>query len=241
MGHVGYQTSANDVWSLGIILTSMISGHNPWRRAVMTDDCFKSYIRNPDFFRLMLPISAAANAILIDIFAPSEVRITLPALRKRILAADTFFLTDDQIAHASKFVQLAAASYLAENTTAATSSASSPSPEEGLPESDVGVGVRKATALEGPAVLPGADPKPDAVVTFEPLPTEGDIASIRAGVRKRVVPPPQRMPSFGDLMQTSSSSSLSDTQAQVQTKPGHKPWMPQSGLFKRIMDKIFVD
>ena len=58
MGVPGYRTSANDIWALGIIFTSMISGHNPWRRAVMEDSCFRSYIHDPTFLQPDRPMSA---------------------------------------------------------------------------------------------------------------------------------------------------------------------------------------
>lgn len=94
---MAYSTRANDVWALGVILTAMISGHNPWRRATCTDACYLAYLRDPDFLLKTLPISPTANSILQRIFtADSGDRITIPYLRLMILQADTFFANKSQ-------------------------------------------------------------------------------------------------------------------------------------------------
>ncbi|PCH45060.1 kinase-like protein, partial [Wolfiporia cocos MD-104 SS10] len=86
-----YSTRANDVWALGVILTAMISGHNPWRRATYTDECYRAYLQDQDFLYRTLPISSGANDILQRIFTsdPSR-RITIPFLRLKIMQVDTF-------------------------------------------------------------------------------------------------------------------------------------------------------
>ena len=56
-----YNTRSNDIWALGVILTSMISGHNPWNNACPDDPCYRVYIKNNNFLREMLPISPAAG------------------------------------------------------------------------------------------------------------------------------------------------------------------------------------
>ena len=235
MGETGYDVAANDVWALGIIFTSMISGHNPWRRAVMSDDCFRSYVRNPDFFKLMLPISAAADDILRSVFAPSEVRLSLSGLRAKIVAANTFFLTDDQIAGASRFVQLAAASYLCDITTHESSQSSSGPLLE----------IEHAEAAPRIAVEPESMPQPQPVelevgIGAQPAQEELQADGIRAGMRKRPVPPPQRMPSFKDLMSPSPSRESSHSGGRLKKKLWGRSQSP-TGLFRRIMDKIFVD
>ncbi|TFY68171.1 hypothetical protein EVJ58_g1179 [Rhodofomes roseus] len=94
-----FLSAVSDVWSLGVILTNMITGRNPWTIACSIEDsAFVSYSRDPDaYFRRMLPMSAAARRILLRIFTldPTD-RISLPDLRESILNADTFFLSDEE-------------------------------------------------------------------------------------------------------------------------------------------------
>lgn len=91
-----YSHRQNDIWSLGVLLTNMISNRHPWHVAKSTDDCFQAYMNNPDWLRQMLPISHTASSIIRRIFVvdPSS-RITLPELRREILGADTFFRDHD--------------------------------------------------------------------------------------------------------------------------------------------------
>ena len=44
-----YNTRANDIWALGVILTSMISGHNPWNNACQSDPFYRVYTKNNNF------------------------------------------------------------------------------------------------------------------------------------------------------------------------------------------------
>ncbi|KZT02154.1 kinase-like protein [Laetiporus sulphureus 93-53] len=83
----------SDIWSLGIILIYMITGHNPWHIASMNNDKgFARYIREENAYLLRnLPVSPAIADILGRILAPAEYRITLHELHKAILAVDTSF------------------------------------------------------------------------------------------------------------------------------------------------------
>lgn len=88
-----YDTYANDVWSLGIILVNLVSGRNPWKQANMKDSAFTAYVKHPHrFFRTILPgISKSLERILVRIFCldPSK-RITLPELKTMILGCRSF-------------------------------------------------------------------------------------------------------------------------------------------------------
>ena len=87
----------------------MITRKSPWRLAVREDPCFSAFLSNEEHLREFFPISRSANALLRKIltYEPSE-RITLSALRKEIIALDTFFMTNDEVARASKAVRDAA-------------------------------------------------------------------------------------------------------------------------------------
>ncbi|CCM05860.1 uncharacterized protein FIBRA_08096 [Fibroporia radiculosa] len=87
-----YSTRSNDVWALGVVLTAMISGHNPWRRATLDDKCYCAFINNQNFLLQTLPISPGVNLILRRIFCsdPSN-RIELPILRLTVCQTHNFF------------------------------------------------------------------------------------------------------------------------------------------------------
>ncbi|KAJ3558251.1 hypothetical protein NM688_g1030 [Phlebia brevispora] len=240
-GPDSYSPRSNDVWSLGIIFTSMISGHNPWKRAVMTDDCFRAFIRDPNFLRTMLPISKAANNILQRIFVSPPRRIRLARLRELVVQADTFFMSDDEIAEANVHVQSAAASYLGVQPSGSEDDAFS-----SVLIFDVANRICDRKEIVGGAEdvkktqsLPSASP----VTHLVPLPRGSrsrpttltaevisDIESHRTTRTKRPLPPPQPMPSFGDLVKTVSPD---DGGRQ------RKRWRSDfSGFFRRIMDRV---
>ncbi|KAI8986904.1 Pkinase-domain-containing protein [Trametes punicea] len=107
-----YSTEASDVWSLGVILTNLVAGRNPWDYASSNDTNFLKFLATPGYLRQMLPISQTSADILQAIFTTDpSVRISLPELRDRVLAVDTFFMTEEEIARGNVYVKLAAATY----------------------------------------------------------------------------------------------------------------------------------
>ncbi|KAM5533884.1 hypothetical protein V8D89_012424 [Ganoderma adspersum] len=107
-----YNTEACDIWSLGIILTNLISGRNPWSLALTDDESYLTYLAYPNYLRDILAISEDAQKILRHTLNPDPVgRWTLQELRQHIEEAKTFFMSEEEIAASSIHVQLAAATY----------------------------------------------------------------------------------------------------------------------------------
>ncbi|GAA5858683.1 hypothetical protein JCM8547_001420 [Rhodosporidiobolus lusitaniae] len=107
-----YSTPHNDIWSLGVILVNLTCGRNPWKQACPSDETFCAYLGNPDFLRSILPISEHTNRILKRIFALNPLaRISLPELRREILAVKTFVMTEDELRTATKATREAARAF----------------------------------------------------------------------------------------------------------------------------------
>ncbi|KAH9909220.1 Ran1-like protein kinase [Xylariomycetidae sp. FL2044] len=86
-----YYCAPNDVWSLGVILVNLTCGRNPWKQASFEDTTYRAFTRNPDFLRTILPLTDELNSILGRIFTRNpDQRITLPELKKSILACSRF-------------------------------------------------------------------------------------------------------------------------------------------------------
>ncbi|KAI0371446.1 Pkinase-domain-containing protein [Pilatotrama ljubarskyi] len=89
-----YATAPSDVWALGTILCNLMTGRNPWHVASpKTDDGFRYFLRDgAPWLRQHLRISVQASELLARIFTVDpEKRITIPELRKAVLATDSFF------------------------------------------------------------------------------------------------------------------------------------------------------
>ncbi|EMD31912.1 hypothetical protein CERSUDRAFT_21430, partial [Gelatoporia subvermispora B] len=91
-GYRTYDVAASDVWSLGVILTNMLVGRNPWNFAQFSDDAFFNYVEDNHYLIRTLPISKSAWFLLNRMFTWSaRDRVGLDELRQMVLDVDTFF------------------------------------------------------------------------------------------------------------------------------------------------------
>jgi serine/threonine protein kinase len=80
----------------------MICGRNPWKIASVEDECYVSYLGHSDVLLHTLPISKGANTILKRCFQLNPgARPSISQIREDVLKVDTFFLTDEELVHAS--------------------------------------------------------------------------------------------------------------------------------------------
>lgn len=74
---------------------NLTCGRNPWKQASVEDSTYRAYTRSAGFLKTILPVSDELNDILGSIFTRDpEQRITLPALKQRILACSRFTYTE---------------------------------------------------------------------------------------------------------------------------------------------------
>ncbi|KAM5535276.1 hypothetical protein V8D89_011082 [Ganoderma adspersum] len=99
MSRQAYDPYLSDIWSLGIVLCTMVLGGNPWKRATYQDTRYCQFLEDPDFLYSSLLMSAGAQDIIQSLLSPfPEARMSLSALREAILSLDTFFHSpSDQI------------------------------------------------------------------------------------------------------------------------------------------------
>ncbi|KAF9344912.1 hypothetical protein BGX26_003763 [Mortierella sp. AD094] len=108
-----YDSAANDVWSLGVILINLVFGRNPWKQACLRDDTFAAYVANNDFLQTILPMSSELNEIVKAVFCLNpKRRISLFDLAMRVQACSSFvspFRTPDSNASSGGRAAVAAA------------------------------------------------------------------------------------------------------------------------------------
>ncbi|KAI9893418.1 MAG: hypothetical protein M1814_006715 [Vezdaea aestivalis] len=86
-----YDSAANDIWSLGIILVNLTCGRNPWKRASLEDSTFKAFYQDSSFLKSILPLSDELDTVLRRIFEIDPCRrIRIPELRNLILNCSRF-------------------------------------------------------------------------------------------------------------------------------------------------------
>jgi serine/threonine protein kinase len=88
-----------DIWSLGLLLISLLTNRSPWKRAHYTDPDFSKFVSSPDksYFSSVFPISSATNTLLYRIFAYDGKHISSVDLLAAIHTIDTFFMTPLQL------------------------------------------------------------------------------------------------------------------------------------------------
>lgn len=255
-GPDSYCARSNDVWSLGVILTSMISGHNPWRKAVLTDDCFRAYVNNPGFFRDMLPISSSADFILRRIFTNDEHRVSLSKLRRLILDVDTFFMSDEEIGSSSTYVQMAAVSYLCQPQPPSSSSrlSSSRGVDVVVEEVQVAGYSEKAEVWLVKERLEEVELSPVVPHAQRPVnvnPAHGaasHLATVKSDVESLhtmdilVHPVPQPMTSCSTNLQHSDGDSTTPPPSTRSSSRSRRLCGPESpvGLLRRLIDRILI-
>ncbi|KZO98008.1 Pkinase-domain-containing protein [Calocera viscosa TUFC12733] len=89
-----YRTDAADVWALGIILVNLVTGRNPWRKALPGDNVYDSFCRDPSSLQQILPISDELNDLLRRIFVTPSLRITIPDIREEVQRIESFLQLD---------------------------------------------------------------------------------------------------------------------------------------------------
>ncbi|KAG8956783.1 hypothetical protein FRC04_000261 [Tulasnella sp. 424] len=98
---VPYNTRANDVWALGVILVNLTCGRNPWKTATITDETFRAYLLDHDFLRKILPVSLQLNEILKGVFTINPVdRMKISELKHAIENVRTFTMTENELRNA---------------------------------------------------------------------------------------------------------------------------------------------
>jgi len=95
-----FSAKASDVWSLGMILLALVTGHCAWESVQHPD--YDRYRTNPDlFWKERFPISRDLRTLLNKVFTEkTQDRITLHELRERVADMPTFYLTKEQLANA---------------------------------------------------------------------------------------------------------------------------------------------
>lgn len=95
-----------------MILLALVTGHCAWQSVQHPD--YIRYRASPDgFWKERFPISQDLRTLLNDVFTQkAEERITLPELRKRVVDMPTFYLTKEELVHASPTVKAVWAAYV---------------------------------------------------------------------------------------------------------------------------------
>ncbi|KAG9103179.1 hypothetical protein FRC07_010068, partial [Ceratobasidium sp. 392] len=99
-----YDTLANDIWTLGVVLVNLATGRNPWEAASPLDPTFKSFCADPSHFLMsILPITAEANMVFTRVFERDQARrCSLAELRQMVLGVRRWTLRGAELDDASE-------------------------------------------------------------------------------------------------------------------------------------------
>ena len=86
----------HDIWSLGIILLSILTGRHPWKSASPSDPAFCAYLRDPTcFLPTILPISDEVNALLVRVLDVDwRRRPNVTEVKEHVKRIDDFYSSD---------------------------------------------------------------------------------------------------------------------------------------------------
>jgi serine/threonine protein kinase len=93
---VPYDSSASDIWSLGILLIGMMFGRNPWSEASVADATYMEFKRNPIMLKQQLfpDMSMSTFRLLCNALSNDAKRLSIAEFREQFLAIDSLF--DDE-------------------------------------------------------------------------------------------------------------------------------------------------
>ncbi|KAF7727892.1 hypothetical protein EC973_006891 [Apophysomyces ossiformis] len=98
-GELGpYDSSASDVWSLGILLIALMFGRNPWQEATTMDPAFAEFKRHPTMLKQQLfpALSASAYRFIKSVLAvDANKRPTVAEMKKQFAALDNLYSDEE--------------------------------------------------------------------------------------------------------------------------------------------------
>lgn len=105
-----FDSAANDVWSLGVILINLVFGRNPWKQACPRDETFSAFVLNNDFLQTILPMSDELNDIIKSVFCLNpRKRLSLPEFARRVQECTSFTTAGECVSSSSPRAAAAAA------------------------------------------------------------------------------------------------------------------------------------
>lgn len=113
-GHLSsYSPRTSDLWALGIVLVSLLTGRIPWVQARSSVAHYAEYLRSPEtFFRTYFPVSKAVNDLLLRLLdIDPRNRPTLDWVKETLLKIDTFYMTPSELDDASVHARQIATEY----------------------------------------------------------------------------------------------------------------------------------